>query len=46
MLEEYPNCSQGFVLYSGVYRELPEQNLVFMPLYATPSIGDKGEAKL
>jgi len=46
MLEEYPNCSQGFVLYSGVYRELPEQNLVFMPLYATPSIGDKGEARL
>ena len=33
MLEKYPNCPNGFVLYSGTYSSLPEQKLVFLPLY-------------
>lgn len=40
-LETYPNCEQGWVLYDGPYRELPEQKLVFWPLYATPQIGNR-----
>jgi len=41
MLEKYPNCPQGLVLYSGQYRNLPEQKLVFLPLYSVSTIGDK-----
>lgn len=41
MLDSYPNCPSGYVLYSGPFRELPEQRLMFMPLYATPCIGDR-----
>ena len=41
MLEKYPNCPQGLVLYSGPYRNLPEQKLVFLPLYSVAAIGDK-----
>ena len=40
-LEEYPNCEQGWVLQDGPYRELPEQKLVFWPLYATPLLGNR-----
>jgi len=40
MLEKYPNCPKGIVLYSGTYSELPEQKLVFMPLYSVASISD------
>lgn len=40
-LETYPNCEQGWVLYDGPYRELPEQKLVFWPLYATPQLGNR-----
>lgn len=32
-LEKYPNCKQGLVLYSGDYKQLPEQNLIFVPVY-------------
>jgi len=46
MLQTYPNCPQGLVLYSGPYRELPEQNLVFMPIYCAATIGDTDEARL
>jgi len=45
LLETYPNCKEGFVLYSGPYRELQEQKLKFIPLYAVASIGDKEQAK-
>jgi len=38
MLEKYPNCPQGLVLYSGTYKELPEQKLIFMPLYCAAII--------
>jgi len=41
MLEKYPNCPQGLVLYSGPYRNLPEQKLVLLPLYSVAAIGDK-----
>jgi len=38
MLEKYPHCPQGLVLYSGVYKQLPEQKLVFYPLYSVPAL--------
>jgi len=41
LLNKYPNCPYGWVLQSGSYRELPEQKLIFMPLYATPLLGDR-----
>lgn len=44
-LKTYPNCPQGWVLYSGVYQEIPEQKLVFWPLYATALIGDRSQNK-
>ena len=40
MLEKYPNCPQGLVLYSGIYKELPKQKLIFMPLYCAAGISD------
>ncbi len=40
MLQAYPNCPQGLVLYSGPCRELPEQKLTFLPLYCAATIGD------
>ena len=41
LLDKYLNCPQGWVLQSGPYRELPEQKLVFLPLYATSHLGDR-----
>jgi len=41
LLDNYPDCKEGYVLYSGPYRELQEQKLKFMPLYAVSSIGDR-----
>ncbi len=46
MLKTYPNCEQGWVLHSGPYKELPEQKLVFWPLYATPQLGDRSQLPL
>ncbi len=40
MLDTYPNCPEGIVLYSGTYAHRPEQRLSFMPLYYAGSIGD------
>lgn len=40
LLQSFPNCPQGLVLYSGPYRKLPEQKLIFMPLYCAATIGD------
>jgi uncharacterized protein len=45
MLEKYPNCPKGLVLYSGPYKELLEQRLTFLPLYATPIIGDRTQLR-
>ena len=33
LLKSYSNCLRGVVLYSGEYTELPEQKLIFMPIY-------------
>lgn len=41
MLEKYQNCPQGLVLYSGTSKTIPEQKLVFMPLYCVANIGDR-----
>jgi predicted AAA+ superfamily ATPase len=41
MLEKYRNCPHGLVLYSGVSNTIPEQNLVFLPLYGVATIGDR-----
>ena len=38
LLKEYPNCPKGLVLYSGPYKELPEQKLSFYPLYFAASL--------
>ncbi len=40
MLDTYPNCPEGLVLYSGMYARLPRQRLTFLPLYYAGSIGD------
>ncbi len=40
MLETYRNCPYGIILYSAHYKELPEQKLVFYPLYSASIIGD------
>ena len=41
MLEKYPHCPRGLVLYGGPYKNLPEQKLEFLPLYGVAGIGDK-----
>ncbi len=46
MLQHYPNCPGGLVLYSGPHKKLPEQKLTFMPLYATSAIGDKHQFRI
>jgi len=33
LLQTYPNCPRGLVLFSGPYGDLPEQKLTFLPLY-------------
>lgn len=33
MLGKYPNCKSGIVLYSGEYKRLPEQRIIFLPIY-------------
>ncbi len=40
MLGKYKNCPEGLVLYSGTYKELPEQNIIFMPLYSAAVVSD------
>jgi len=41
MLEKYPNCPRGLVLYSGTYNEIAGQKLTFLPLYCASTIGDE-----
>jgi predicted AAA+ superfamily ATPase len=38
LLEKYPNCPEGLVLYSGAYTKRPEQKLLFIPLYCAGSL--------
>jgi uncharacterized protein len=41
MLEKYPHCPEGIVLYSGIFKKLPEQKLTFMPLYCAAGVESK-----
>jgi predicted AAA+ superfamily ATPase len=41
MLEKYPNCPYGLVLYDGIYKMRPEQKIMFLPLYSVAGIGSK-----
>ncbi|RQW79595.1 MAG: DUF4143 domain-containing protein [Geobacter sp.] len=43
MLKQYPNCPAGLVLHGGPYGEMPEQKLVFMPIYGAATAGDLRE---
>ena len=45
MLNKYPHCPEGLVLYGGVYQELAEQKLKFVPLYGVATIGDSSFIK-
>ncbi len=38
MLNTYPNCPKGLVLYSGPHKKLLEQKLEFLPLYSVASL--------
>ena len=40
MLNTYPQCPEGVVLYSGTYARRPEQHLSFVPLYYAGAVGD------
>lgn len=42
MLEKYPNCPGGMVLYSGVYKKLVSQRLEFLPLYSVAALCGAG----
>ncbi len=39
LLDTYPNCRTGYVLSCAPYAELPEQQLVFLPLYYAGTLG-------
>jgi hypothetical protein len=41
MLEIYPNCPYGLVLYDGTYKMRSEQKVMFLPLYSVAVIGNK-----
>jgi len=38
MMQAYKNLKKGIVLYSGFFRELPEQKLLFLPLYCAAAV--------
>ena len=38
LLDNYPACREGLVLYSGAWAELPEQKIRFIPLYYAGSL--------
>ncbi len=40
LLDKYQNCPKGLVLHSGTYKELPEQKLIFLPLYSAATLCD------
>jgi len=39
LLETYPNCKCGYVFSCAPYSELPEQKLIFLPLYYAYATG-------
>ncbi len=42
LLRSYPNCARGYVFSSAPYAELPEERLVFLPLYYAYAQGMTG----
>jgi uncharacterized protein len=40
MLDTYPTCPEGIVLYSGTYAHRPEQRLTFLPIYFAGGLGE------
>ena len=38
LLREHPQCAPGFVLSEAPFAELPEQGLVFVPIYYAGSL--------
>ncbi len=44
-LKEFQDCRTGYVFSSNTYAELPEQRLIFLPLYFThsASLSRKGQ---
>lgn len=44
LLQSYPQCPVGYVLSGASYSELPEQKLIFVPLYFAFAIGGKEKA--
>ena len=41
MLEKYPSCPQGLILYNDTFSAIEKQKLTFLPLYCAAIIGDK-----
>lgn len=45
LLNTYHNCSKGLVFYTGEYSELPEERIIFIPIYyvysATAGLADR-----
>ena len=39
LLEEHPECAPGYVVSGSPYADLPEQKLVFVPLYSASWLG-------
>ncbi len=39
-LKTYSHCTEGWVLQDAPYQELPEQKLIFWPLYATAQLSE------
>jgi hypothetical protein len=45
LLRTFPNCPKGFVLSTGPYDELPDERLVFVPLYYAGSLVRDGASQ-
>ena len=43
LLNRYPSCKKGVVLYDGVYATNKEQRIEFWPLYSAGTIVDAGD---
>lgn len=43
LLKNHEHIPQGMVLQDSVYRELPDQKLKFLPLYAVPSLCEEAD---
>jgi len=41
LLQKYPNCPRGLVLYDGTYKIFPEQRMEFLPLYSTGGMSEE-----